>query len=154
MATYECDYELGTRLRFVPSDPRIITQRETASSCLIARVQDLKRMCAMDAASWRRSEHRTNRLIKVIVLIFLVAVAVGLLACATLALVGLDCPNANPRIVGRKSSVDNGSTQSGDVGAAGARAGSTQSGDVGAAGARAYVTACATMRISRGTAFS
>jgi hypothetical protein len=68
----------------------------------------------MDLASWKQSEHhahhwasldaaiqrpvrmgeRPNRLIKGIVLILFVAAAVGLLVLATLALVGLDCPNA------------------------------------------------------------
>jgi hypothetical protein len=68
----------------------------------------------MDLASWKQSEHhahqwallegaiqsplrmgeRPNRLIKGIVLILFVAAAIGLLVFATLALVGLDCPNA------------------------------------------------------------
>jgi hypothetical protein len=114
---------------------------------------------AMDAKSWKPPEHparqwasleaatqrpfrmgeRPNRLIKGIALILFVAGAVGLLACATLALVGIDCPNAHPHILGRRASVNNGSTQSGDA---------------CAAFARAYVTACATMRKSRGTALS
>jgi hypothetical protein len=48
----------------------------------------------MDAARWKQPEHRARRLINGIVLILLVTVAVGLLVCATMALVGLDCPNA------------------------------------------------------------
>jgi hypothetical protein len=64
----------------------------------------------MDAASWMQSKHharkRVNRLINGIVLVLIVAVAVGLLVCATLALVGLDCPNAYPHIVGRKADAD------------------------------------------------
>jgi hypothetical protein len=68
----------------------------------------------MDLASWKQSEHharrwaslesaiqrplradaRPNRMINGIVLILFVAAAVGLLVFATLALVGLDCPNA------------------------------------------------------------
>jgi hypothetical protein len=35
---------------------------------------------------------RAIRLIKGIVLILIVALSIGLLACATIALVGLDCP--------------------------------------------------------------
>jgi hypothetical protein len=64
----------------------------------------------MDAASWKPSEDRARqrsslerakhlrvgvraiRLIKGIALILIVAVAIGLLICATLALVGLNCP--------------------------------------------------------------
>jgi hypothetical protein len=66
----------------------------------------------MDFASWKQSEHHARvaslegaaqselrergiRLLKGIALILFVAVAVGLLACATVALVGLDCPNAS-----------------------------------------------------------
>jgi hypothetical protein len=67
----------------------------------------------MDAARWKPSEHharqRVYRLINGIALMLIVAVAVGLLVCATLALVGLDCTNAYPHILGRKASVDNGS---------------------------------------------
>jgi hypothetical protein len=67
----------------------------------------------MDLASWKQPEHharqwasleaaiqrplrvgeRPNRLIKGIILLLFVAVAVGLLVFATLALVGVDCPN-------------------------------------------------------------
>jgi hypothetical protein len=64
----------------------------------------------MDAARWKQSEHharkRVYRLINGIVLLLIVAVALGLLVCATLALVGLDCPNAYPHMVGRKASAD------------------------------------------------
>jgi hypothetical protein len=62
----------------------------------------------MDFASWKQSEHhargvsidgavqsRVVALLKGIALVLLVAVAVGLLAYATVALVGLDCPNAS-----------------------------------------------------------
>jgi hypothetical protein len=67
----------------------------------------------MDGASRRQLEHRSQRssleaivrnrfrmgehayrVIGGIVLILIVTVAVGILICATLALVGLDCPNA------------------------------------------------------------
>jgi hypothetical protein len=47
----------------------------------------------MDAESWKQSEYRANQLLKKIVLILIVAVAVGLLIFATFALVGLPCPN-------------------------------------------------------------
>jgi hypothetical protein len=45
-------------------------------------------------ASLMQSElrERAIRLLKGIVLIFIVALSIGLLACATIALVGLDCP--------------------------------------------------------------
>jgi hypothetical protein len=51
---------------------------------------------AMSGASWKQLEHLVNRLIKLkgIVLILIVAVAIGLIVCAALALVGLPCPNA------------------------------------------------------------
>jgi hypothetical protein len=66
----------------------------------------------MDFASWKQSEHharwvspeeaaqsepreRVIRLLKGIALVFCVTVAFGLLACATLALVGIDCPIAS-----------------------------------------------------------
>jgi hypothetical protein len=97
----------------------------------------------MDAARWRQTEHharqRVYRLINGIVLILIVTVAVGLLVCATLALVGLDCPNANPHIVGRKAS-----GHRGDI----------QSDAVSAEIARAHVTVCPTIRTRRGTALS
>jgi hypothetical protein len=97
----------------------------------------------MDAARWRQSEHharqRVHRLINGIVLILLVTVAVGLLVCATLALVGLDCPNAYPHIVGRKAS--------------GYR-GHIQSDAVRAEIARAHVTVCLTIKTRRGTVLS
>jgi hypothetical protein len=48
----------------------------------------------MVGASWKRSERRPDRLVKGIALTLIAAVAVGLLVFATLALVGLDCPNA------------------------------------------------------------
>jgi hypothetical protein len=57
----------------------------------------------MDGATWKRSEHRANRLIKGIVLTLIAAVAVGLLVFATLALVGLDCPNAYRTSLGERS---------------------------------------------------
>jgi hypothetical protein len=49
----------------------------------------------MDATNWQSELHarqRVYRRINGIALIFLVAVAVGLLVCATFGLVGLDCP--------------------------------------------------------------
>jgi hypothetical protein len=53
----------------------------------------------MDAARWKQSEHharqRVDRRINGIALIFLIAVAVGLLVCATFGLVGLDGPIAS-----------------------------------------------------------
>jgi len=57
----------------------------------------------MVGASWKRSEHRANRLVKGIVLTMLAAAAVGLLVFATLALVGLDCPNAYRTWLGERS---------------------------------------------------
>lgn len=60
----------------------------------------------MDGASWKRSEHRANRLIKGIALILIVAVALGLLVCAALGLVGLPCPNTYRTWLGESSNVD------------------------------------------------
>jgi hypothetical protein len=55
----------------------------------------------MDVAKWKQLEHharqRVFRLINRIALILIVAMAVGLLVSATLALVGLDRPNAYPQ---------------------------------------------------------
>jgi hypothetical protein len=55
----------------------------------------------MDVAKRKRSEYharrRVFRLINAIALILIVAMALGLLVSATLALVGLDRPNAYPQ---------------------------------------------------------
>jgi hypothetical protein len=126
-----CDYEVGR--------PRVITpekRRQTAN--LIARVQDLEKEIVMDVASWKRSEHR---LIKRIVLILIVAVAIGLLVYAALALVGLPCPNRYRTWLHESS-----------VWIMKIRAGRAQSDAVGAAVACAYVTICATMRVRGRTA--
>jgi hypothetical protein len=89
--------------RLIHFNPRTITSRETANSYLIARVQDLGGF-VMDAANWNQSEHRARqwsslearqlriRLMERIALTLIVAVAIALLSCATLALVGIDCP--------------------------------------------------------------
>jgi hypothetical protein len=58
----------------------------------------------MDAVNWKQSKHRAGqwssleaeqlriRLMEGIALTLIVAVAIALLSCATLALVGIDCP--------------------------------------------------------------
>jgi hypothetical protein len=60
-------------------------------------------------ASRRQSEHRASRPVKLngIALILIVGVAIGLLACAMLGLVGLPCPNAYRTWLHESLNVDN-----------------------------------------------
>jgi hypothetical protein len=87
---------------------------------------------------------RANRLTEVIVLILIATVAVGVLICATLALVGLDCPNAY-----RLTWLGEGSMWITKI-----TERYHQSDAVGSAVACAYVTVCATIRVRGKTVLS
>jgi hypothetical protein len=118
----------------------------------------------MDGASLKQSQHHIRgaslegttqriiqsklhehaiRLLKEIALLLISAVAIGLLVCATLALVGLPCPNAYRTWLGDTSMWISNITER-----------HAQSDSVGAAVARAYVAVCPGMSVSRRTALS
>jgi hypothetical protein len=93
---------------------------------------------AMSGASSKQSEYRANRLItlKGIVLLLIVAVAIGLIVCAAMALVGLPCPNTYRTWLHESS-----------MWIMKIRARHAQGDAVGAAAACAYVTVWSTVKI-------
>ena len=90
----------------------------------------------MDGASWKQSEHRAIRPIKRIALALILVVAIGLLVCAMLGLVGLPCPYAYRTWLHESSMWIRKITER-----------HAQSDAVSTAVACAYISVCATMRV-------
>jgi hypothetical protein len=95
-----CYYQVGLPdSGIVLFGPRKITlSRKTATVADRARPGSNPGGLRMDLASWQSELHarqRVDRRINRIALILFIVAAVGLLVCATFALVGLDCPIAS-----------------------------------------------------------